>query len=451
MEDHPGVRFAMAGALRRAGLEVIEADSCATAALGVQARPDVVIADFCLPDGDALELLPLVRTVDPSIPVYVVTGHGTIDLAVRAVKRGAEDFLTKPVDLQTIGTLVRSAAEKRHARSSGTRLRPALPFVPRSPAMQRVEEQVEKVRDRDCTVLLLGETGTGKSVLARRIHEIGASGDGPFVDINCAGLSRDFVESELFGHERGAFTGAHTAKVGLFDAANGGTLFLDEIGDVDVTVQPKLLKVLEEKRFRRMGDVRERSVELRLLAATHIDLLAAVGQKLFRADLYYRVSTVTIRLPPLRARREDIVPLASYMLTKLAAGTEAVLSPDAKEALLEHSWPGNLREMKNVLERAMVLRADPMIRARDLRFDGARYGSVAPPSLALAQHPQRTLSEMEREHIRAALSAEHGRVEAAARRLGIPRSTLYQRIKAYGLEPSKLRKGTPSSVPPSSR
>jgi DNA-binding NtrC family response regulator len=342
--------------------------------------------------------------------------------------------------------------QRRGAVRSGARpkFKADAPFEPRSAVMKRVAAEVEKLRQADCPVLLLGETGTGKSVLARRIHEIGARKDAPFVDINCAGLARDFVEAELFGHERGAFTGAHAAKIGLLDAANGGSLFLDEIGDVDLQVQPKLLKVLEERRFRRMGDVRERSVDVRLVAATHHDLLAAVSDGRFRADLYYRISTVTITMPALRERTEDIVPLAYHLLASLGA-PYVELAAEAKEALVEYRWPGNLRELKNVLERALLLRSEDVLRRADLRFDAPSTGrlrAVTPAEIAAASKATRTLQEVEREHIESALAAEGGRVEAAARRLGIPRSTMYQRIKDHGIKPARRRGEPPGSDPP---
>jgi len=278
------------------------------------------------------------------------------------------------------------------------------------------------------------------------------------VDINCAGLTKEFVEAELCGHERGAFTGAHAQKQGLFETANGGTLFLDEIGDLDMQVQPKLLKVLEEKKFRRMGDVHERSVDVRIIGATHHDLLAAASRGTFRADLFYRISTMAITLPSLRERPEDIVPLATRMLEDLGA-CNAELSTAARASLLAHPWPGNLRELKNVLERALLLRNGDTIEADDLRYDASSVGKIALPTptpgalgaVSGAPPSSRTLSEMERDHIWSALAAENGRVDAAAQRLGIPRSTLYQRIKAYGLRASELRKKSGSSDPPDSQ
>jgi len=444
VEDDERLRSGISAALRRLGFAVVEAASCESAAAALSSRPDAVITDLRLPDGDALNLLPRVKAFDASIPIFVVTGHATIDLAVKAVKQGAEDFLAKPVDLGALVGMVKKAIERRTARRSGARPRLSSDaLATRSQAMLRVEDQVTRLRDADCTVLLLGETGTGKTVLARRIHQVGLRSGGPFVDINCAGLTKELVESELFGHERGAFTGAHVAKQGLLDAANGGSIFLDEIGDIDVQVQPKLLKVLEEKRFRRVGDVRDRTVDIRLIAATHHDLLQNVARSSFRADLYYRISTVTITIPPLRDRKEDLLRLAHHMLQDLGAPS-VELAPDARQSLLDHAWPGNLRELRNVLERALMSHSDDVIRASELRFDRTKRPSVAP--LGASARPRtgssRTLSEVEREHIRSALLAEGGRVEAAARRLGIPRSTLYQRIKAHGIDTRDLRRAS---------
>jgi DNA-binding NtrC family response regulator len=288
--------------------------------------------------------------------------------------------------------------------------------------------------------------------MARRIHTIGARARGPFVDLNCSGLTTELVESELFGHERGSFTGALATKQGLFDIADDGTLFLDEIGDIDMRVQPRILKVLEEKRFRRMGDVRERSVDVRLIAATHQDLLASVAERRFRADLYYRISTIRLVMPALRERREDIMAIVAQMLDRVGQ-SDVTLSRDAEQRLVEHMWPGNVRELKNVIESSMLLRRGAMLTADDLRFDtlSHRMLAVAPVSNGVSQRgpihvasarylgedaTDATRAEVERAHIRNALLAEKGRVEAAARRLGIPRSTLYWKLKRYGLKPN---------------
>ncbi len=291
-------------------------------------------------------------------------------------------------------------------------------------------------------MLLVGETGVGKSLVARRIHELGSRRDRRFVELNCAALTRELVESELFGHERGAFTGAYAAKEGLFEYADEGTLFLDEIGDIDGPVQAKILKVLEEKRFRRVGESRERTTDVRIITATHRDLGARMRSGEFRGDLYYRISTVALRVPPLRERREDIPELSRHLLRSLSSGralSAPGLSDAALERLLDHDWPGNVRELRNVLERAVLRAPDRLITADDLRFDDLdRDRSVASsPSM------RRTLSDIERASIEEALQLEQGRVEAAARRLGVPRSTLYQKIKAYGIDVARAR-GAPS-------
>jgi DNA-binding NtrC family response regulator len=275
-------------------------------------------------------------------------------------------------------------------------------------------------------VLVTGETGSGKGVLAAWLHNAGPRAEEAFVDLNCAGLSKEFLETELFGHEKGAFTGAVTAKNGLLEVAHKGTVFLDEIGDMDAVVQPKLLKVLEEKRFRRLGDVRDRQVDVRLIAATHHDLQSLVREKKFRSDLYFRISTLPLRVPALRERAEDIPALSEHFLERISADMgrgRMSLSPAATAALAAHSWPGNLRELRNTLERAALLASGSVLEPRDLSFEGSLDEAVAAG----------TLEDVERRHIERVLREEGGQVERAAKRLGIPRSTLYQRIKQFGL------------------
>jgi DNA-binding NtrC family response regulator len=279
--------------------------------------------------------------------------------------------------------------------------------------------------------LIQGETGTGKSVLARWIHEHSRRAKEPFVDLNCGGLNRDFLETELFGHEKGAFTGAVQAKAGLLEIAHKGTLFLDEIGDVDIQVQPKILKVLEEKQFRRLGDVRDRRVDIRLVAATHQNLSLLMRDKRFRSDLFFRISTIPLVVPALRERIEDMPILASLLLERLSAelGCGRVeITPEAMRRLQCYSWPGNIREMRNVLERAVLLTGNRVIGEQNLHFDDTEWPALKAENLG------RTLEEMERDYISQVLEAEEGRVEAAAKKLGIPRSTLYAKLKQYKLE-----------------
>lgn len=309
------------------------------------------------------------------------------------------------------------------------------PFMGVSAAIRSLAEQAKKVLATESPVLILGETGSGKGVLARWLHDNSSRAEEAFVDLNCAGLSRELLETELFGHEKGAFTSATASKQGLFEVAHRGTIFLDEIGDVDLQIQPKLLKVLEDKRFRRVGDVRDRQVDVRLIAATHQDIGQLVRDKTFRDDLYFRVSTIPIAFPSLRERIEDIPIMAHYLLDKLATDLgrgEIQLEPESIKALQTYSWPGNVRELRNVIERAVLLSEQKNIRPQDLHFDGhsRRQASYLDSNL--------TLNELEKQHIERVLQEEQGRVEKAASRLGIPRSSLYQKIKKYHLHSSRV-------------
>lgn len=303
------------------------------------------------------------------------------------------------------------------------------PFVGTSAAIRELAARAQRVAAAESPVLLLGETGTGKGVLARWLHRSSRRAAAPFVDLNCAGLSHELVETELFGHEKGAFTGAVAAKTGLLSVADRGTVFLDEVGEMDGRIQAKLLKVLEEKRFRRLGEVRDRQVDIRLVAATHCDLALLARERRFRSDLYFRLSTLPLMVPSLRQRVEDIPALARRLLGELgrAHGRAGLaLDGNAEAALCRHDWPGNIRELRNVLERALLFGGGSRVRAVDLVFD-PRPAQPDRGALDL------TLADLERSHIRHVLEAEGGRVEPAARRLGIPRSSLYEKIKRLGM------------------
>jgi DNA-binding NtrC family response regulator len=441
VDDEPAVRFGLRDFLETQGYEVYEADGChAALEVFLAARPDAALIDYKLGDGDALSLLPRLREVDASVPVIVLTAHGSIDLAVQAIKAGAEQFLTKPIELPALQVILHrlldaGRAHRKHVAGSAREKRNVVdPFLGTSAAIRRLQEEARKMLWAESPILIRGETGVGKGVLAAWVHRHGPRAEEAFVDLNCAGLSRELLETELFGHERGAFTGAVARKAGLLEVAHGGTVFLDEIGDVDPAVQPKLLKVVEEKRFRVLGDVRERYVDIRLIAATHADLPAMVRDGRFRSDLYYRISAIPLTVPPLRERGEDVVILALACIGRIAADlgrNPPELSPDAKRALLEYAWPGNVRELRNILERAVLLTEGDAICARDLRFD-----PIA-PMRAPRDVVNLTLEELEREQIERVLEDTRGKVDEAARRLGIPRSSLYQKIKSYGISLSK--------------
>ncbi|MGE5278539.1 MAG: sigma-54 interaction domain-containing protein, partial [Acidobacteriota bacterium] len=350
----------------------------------------------------------------------------------------------KPVELPALLLVLQRVLENQRnrrlvLRDESLQTRESLdPFLGSSPAIRGLAEQAKRVLYAERPVLIRGETGTGKGVMAAWLHRNGSRSEECFLDLNCAGLSREFLETELFGHEKGAFTGAVASKAGLLEVADRGTLFLDEIGDVDPLVQPKLLKVLEEKRFRRLGDVRDRQVDVWLIAATHQDLSRLVEQKKFRSDLYYRISTILLKLPPLRERLQDIPVLADYFLRKISAELprDAVrLTPEALHHLQAHSWPGNIRELRNVLERAALSCEKSVLEPEDLGFDFERHiGRGSSDEVPISM----TLEEAERRLIERTLREERGRVDRAAERLGISRSSLYQRIQRHGIVVSRI-------------
>lgn len=442
VDDESAVRFGIRDYLEQQGYEIEEADSCDDAQhLFRTSRPDIVIADYMLPDGTALDLLPRLKEIDADIPLLVLTAHGSIDLAVRAIKEGAEQFLTKPLELPTLLVILQRLLQKqrnhhKQLASKTRQVRQAIdPFIGTSAAIRALADQARKVLGSESPILILGETGTGKGVLARWMHENSPRADEAFVDLNCAGLTRELLETELFGHEKGAFTSATASKQGLFEVAHRGTIFLDEVGDVDLQIQPKLLKVLEEKRFRRVGDVRDRQVDVRLIAATHQDLGQFVRDKKFRDDLYFRISTIPLNFPALRDRVEDIPVVAEYLLSKLSADlgrSEITLDDGCIKALQSYTWPGNVRELRNVIERAVLLSEHKTISLNDLHFDG--HAKVGAPFL----DSRLTLIELEKQHIERVLQEEQGRVEKAAKRLGIPRSSLYQKLKKHQIQVSKV-------------
>jgi DNA-binding NtrC family response regulator len=431
------MRNVLALFLRRCGFAVFDAANLADARqLQAKESPDLTIVDYHLPDGSAFDLLTSTRERESSEAVIVLTGLGTIDLAVRAIKAGAEHFLTKPVDLESLEVLVRRTLEQQRDRrqrnfTAAVASASPTPFLGKSRAMRRLEEMSQAAVESDVPVLILGETGTGKGVLARWIHENSARKAEPFVDLNCAGLSRELAESELFGHQRGAFTGAVTSKPGLIEVAHKGTLFLDELGDLDLTVQPKLLKALEEGQFRRVGELSSRATDVRLLAATHRNLSGMVKEDRFREDLLFRINTLTLEIPPLRERSEDIRSVALTVLGELCrrrGRTAPTLGDDAVQLLEQYRWPGNVRELRNVLERALLFCKGDRLDRGALRFDR----SLEPDSSSAIEAAQ-TLDDAERRHIASVLDKAGGKVDDAARILALSRSSLYAKLKKYGL------------------
>lgn len=437
VEDDDDLRHAYAVQLSTKGFTVEEASDVAGAERKFRAnRPDLAILDFRLADGTALELVSSFKELEPAVPLIVITAFGSMELGVSLIKKGVEQCLAKPVEASALLMIVEKVLEnsrnqQKQRANSVRRERVTLnPFLGESGAIKRLQQATMKVANSQSPVLIQGETGTGKGVLATWIHENGPRTEEPFVDLNCAGLTREFLESELFGHEKGAFTGALNAKPGLLEVAHRGTVFLDEIGDIDPNVQPKLLKVLEEKKFRRMGDVRDRFIDVRLIAATHQDLRHLIETKAFRGDLYFRISTVPLAIPALRERQEDIPAIAQALLKRICsdmARPKAELSSQAVARLRSYYWPGNIRELRNVLERALLFTDDNVLEPGDFSFEQqsqSRTGSYK---------QEWTLEELERFHIAAAFTAEQKNVEKTALRLGIAKSTLYQKLKALNL------------------
>jgi DNA-binding NtrC family response regulator len=442
VDDEPGPRFGIRRFFKSHDYDVEEADDCASARAKFRTfRPDVTIMDFRLPDGTALDLIPDFRAVDESA-IIVLTAYASIDTAVEAVKLGAEQFFTKPVELEALLVVVRRTIENQRNRKqliadvqSSQARRKIDPFLGGSAQIAELREKTDSVLRTDSPVLIHGETGTGKTVLARWIHERGRRTGEAFVDLNCAGISREFLETELFGHEKGSFTGATATKQGLLEAAHRGTVFLDEIGDMDSQVQASLLKVLEEKRFRRLGDVKDRTVDVRLIAATHRELRSLVEEKRFRQDLYYRISTLELFVPPLRERRDDIPLLAENILDRLARdlGQKRVaLGDDAQRVLRSYDWPGNIRELRNVLERGLLRSHGDVLDASALVMPSE---TSAPPGVQRSG----TLEDVERDYIEQVVREENGVVDRVADRLGISRSAVYYKARKHRIVISRIR------------
>lgn len=439
VEDDPAMQEILAIGLRAMGFEILRADDLSMSYLALaKSQPSIILADYQLPDGTAFELLAWLKARDIRIPLVVLTAHTQIELAVEAIKNGAEQFVPKPVDMELLATSLRRTLE--NCRNRKKTLAHGLeraryergPFLGNSTAIKELSKAAKRVSEASNTVLIQGETGTGKGVLALWLHKNGPRSSEPFIALNCAGLSRELLESEIFGHVKGAFTGALMNKLGFLDAANRGVLFLDEIGDMDINAQAKILKVVEEKRFYRLGDVHERMVDIQIIAASHRDLKALVKEGKFREDLYFRISTLRLRTPPLRERLEDIPVITDRLLEQLSWDMNRGslrISDTARMELQLYPWPGNIRELRNVLERAALLSDDGVIHETGLEFEYPIVREVE----ERADREHLTLREMEERQIIEALRSEGGRVAKAAKRLGIPRSTLYAKIREYGL------------------
>lgn len=441
VEDEEKLRRALELHLRSMGFEVTVAPN-AEEALSAIDRSDLILTDLRLPGMDGVELLSRVRLTNSVSPVILMTAYGTVESAVEAMRKGASDFLTKPFSLDHLSSVVERALEMRALRDENRKLREELGkrydmehIIGRSAPMQEVFQLVMRVAQAKSTVLIAGESGVGKDLIARAIHFHSPRRDRPFVKINCTAIPENLMESELFGYEKGAFTGAATAKPGKFEDANTGTVFLDEIGDVTPAVQVKLLRVLQEREFERLGSNKTIGIDVRVIAATNQDLRAALEQGTFREDLFYRLNVVPINMPPLRKRKEDIPYLAEYFLAKFAKESGRhieSLGAEALQLLESHYWPGNVRELENVIERAVVLSRGNVLTASDIRIDDVRKGPMAADDLFLP--PGMTLDEYEKWLVTEALRRSKGNKSQAARLLGITRNAFRYRLSQTGLE-----------------
>ncbi|MGM0578525.1 MAG: sigma-54-dependent transcriptional regulator [Myxococcota bacterium] len=441
VDDEKNIRTSLSRSLELEGYRCVTAGGAAAAMECLEAEPvDLVLLDVKLPDGDGLEVLGWIKRRRAEVPVIVMSGHGTVDMALEAIRGGAHDFIEKPLStdkiLITIGNAVRFAGQQRELESLRAELEVESELIGHSPAIERLRETIALAAPTNGRVLITGESGTGKELIARAVHTGSKRAGGPFVKLNCAAIPSELIESELFGHERGAFTGAHQARKGKFELAHGGTLFLDEIGDMRLDVQAKLLRALQEGEVERVGGSRPVAVDVRVVAATNMDLEAAIDEGTFREDLYYRLDVVPIQAPPLRTHREDVPELARAFVARACVDNgmrPKTLTDDALQALREREWPGNVRELKNACERLVILSPGDVI-------DGGRTRALLGGERSVGgdlYRPGLTMKEMvagaERRIIESALDAHGGHVTRTAEALGLERSHLYKKMRALGV------------------
>ncbi|HYM62779.1 MAG TPA: sigma-54 dependent transcriptional regulator [Thermoanaerobaculia bacterium] len=438
VDDDPEILRGLSGLLEdQWDVQTAETGQAALAAFA-EHSPDVVLIDVVLPDWNGVELLEQMKSYSEATAAIMMSGDGSLDRVVASMRLGAETFLQKPFDytallgaLEQVSRMIATRRELTALRREGRDLDERLPGI--SPAIVQLNELLPQIARAPSPVLIEGESGTGKGVFARLIHNRSQRARGPFVDLSCAGLSKELLESELFGHERGAFTSATSTKQGLFEIAADGTMFLDEIGEMDLTVQARLLKAVEEKRFRRVGGVRDLRADFRLLAATNRELQTEVANGRFRSDLYFRLNVVRIRMPPLRERLEDVPILAEEMLKPLAKEVGRPLpriSPRALKKLASYPWPGNVRELRNVLERTLLTLNHPEIQTDDLVLEA--HGSIASEkqgAFPTEEWEIRPLDEIIARYVAASVKATGGNIRKASRRLEISPSTLYAKLR----------------------
>ena len=441
VDDEAIVRESLGDWLEDAGYQVFTAEDGHKALEVIEReKPGIMIADLVMPGMDGIELMKRAKEYQPGIEVIIITAYASIPTAISAMKEGAYDYIEKPFSPERAELLVEKLSQYRNLVEENISLRQRLEdhyrfenIITKSSKMQRLIELIKVVGKSNATVLITGESGTGKELVARAIHSQSHRHNKSFIAVSCAALPESLLESELFGHEKGSFTGAYTQKKGKFEFANGGTLFLDEIGEMSANIQVHLLRVMEEKEFTRVGGNEPIKVDVRVISATNKDLRRAIERQEFREDLYYRLNVVNIELPPLRERKEDIPLLAQHFLNKFASENRKEitgLSPDATEFLLDYDWPGNVRELENAIERAVILAKDSLITIVDLP-----QKNMSP---AYSTSARKNLKEMEKDHILHILRETGENYSEAARILGISRMTLYKKVKEYGMGVKKV-------------
>jgi len=441
VDDEAIVRESLRDWLSDVGHQVLTAENGPQALEIIKReKPGIVIADLVMPGMDGIELMKRAKEISPDIEVIIITAYGSIPTAITAMREGAYDYIEKPFCPERVELLIEKLVEHQELIEENLSLHRRLEeryrfenIIAKSPKMQRVIEVIKVVSKSNATVLITGDTGTGKELVARAIHSQSYRKDKPFVAVSCAALPESLLESELFGHEKGAFTGAHAQRRGKFEIANRGTIFLDEIGDMSANIQVHLLRVLEEKEFTRVGGNELIKVDVRVISATNKDMKEAIANRQFREDLYYRLNVVNIELPPLRERKEDIPLLAQHFLKKFSVENQKGItdfSPEATDFLLKYEWPGNVRELENAIERAVILTKNSCIEVADLPQESLTMTHSASSG--------KDLGEVERNHILNILNETGGNYSEAARILGISRMTLYNKIRAYGLDVKKI-------------
>ncbi len=450
VDDEPSIRTSLKGVLQDEGYRVVSAgDGYAAIKLVEEEMPDLVILDIWMPGIDGIETLKRMREVNRSLQVIMISGHGTIETAVTATKLGAFDFIEKPLSLEKTLVTIQNAFNYRRLRDENLILRQKMKgkynLTGESPAICELRDTIGRVAPTQATVLIIGENGTGKELVARAIHHLSPRNKRPLLEVNCAAIPDELIESELFGHERGAFTGASERRRGRFDLANNGTLFLDEIGDMSLKTQAKTLRILEEQRFERVGGTKTIQVDVRIIAATNKDLKQEIAEGWFREDLYYRLNVIPVHVPPLRDRTEDIPLLVEDFLEEFALESSIERKRVADEVIVAmqgYAWPGNVRELKNFIERLVILVPDDVIQLDHLPSTFIQPADKAAASQALDQPSFRMAKiQFEKEYLRKKLG-EHGwNVSQTAVAIGIERSHLHRKIKAYGVAQGKGKRG----------